>query len=337
MERVMEEIASSIVLGGSISCLAMFMGSFSISRGFEAICISGGLSIACLLFAILTMYLAAIAFDLRRQKSDRRDCCTLFRCDQNSVFCCRGRYLNKEAGSEKSSAISLLQKIVTHSVGRFVIVIVFLALCAASALGARDIQQHIDRKDLFTDDQVTYKYYDFWEKYFFSEGDNIFLVIDNDTFIKSTTQQSYKTFITHLKACTGCSTDWVIDDTVTEWYSLFTSYAFTSGCTSGAMSSGTDLVPDQFFMICFKSFITSDFGTNMQNAMVYDSSAIISQIVPFKTTRETSQKAGRSIYEDLKKLVETYGLSDTYFYSSDMFLFEAYDLQFDSITLVSLL
>lgn len=81
MQRVMEEISSSVVLGGTIGCLTMFMGAFSISRGFEAICIFGGLSIACLLFAVLTMYTAAMSFDLWRQKSEQVDCCRMCRCD----------------------------------------------------------------------------------------------------------------------------------------------------------------------------------------------------------------------------------------------------------------
>ena len=231
----------------------------------------------------------------------------------------------------------MLQKVVTHKVGRFAIVGLFLVLAIPSGLGAGDILQDLDRKDLFTDDQVTYKFFDYWDRYFYSEGDFVNMVIENDTFITTATQQSYKTFITHLKACTGCRTDWVVDTSVTQWYSLFAAFAFSSGCTSGAMTASTDDVPAQFFMNCFRTFITHDFGTNSQNAMVYNSSAIISMVVPFKTTRERSQKAGRPIFEDLRTLVETYGLTETYFYSGDTLLFEAYDLNFDSITLIALL
>ena len=66
MQRVMEDIASSVLLGATTSCVAMFIGAFTIFRGFESICIFGGMSIACLLFAVLTMYTAAVAFDLWR-------------------------------------------------------------------------------------------------------------------------------------------------------------------------------------------------------------------------------------------------------------------------------
>ena len=103
------------------------------------------------------------------------------------------------------------------------------------------------------------------------------------------------------------------------------------------MTAATDLVPDQFFRICFNAFIEHDYGTNVQGLLVYNSTFLKTQAVTFKPIREKSDKAGRQIYKDLKTLVETFGLEGTYFYGSAMFLWEGYDLTFDSFTLTAVL
>ena len=99
------------------------------------------------------------------------------------------------------------------------------------------------------------------------------------------------------------------------------------------MTSATDLVPDEFFQTCFNAFLAHDYGTNVKDLLVYNSTHLITQALTFKPTKETSVKAGRHIFEDLKTLVQTYGLEGTYFFSGSMFQFEGYDLTFDSLTL----
>ena len=99
----------------------------------------------------------------------------------------------------------------------------------------------------------------------------------------------------------------------------------------------TDLVPEAAFMGCFNAFITNDYGTNVQDLLVYNSTVLSTQIVTFKPIRETSFEKGSDIFKDLKTLIETYGLDGTYFFSGTAFLWEGYDLAFESLTLTSLL
>ena len=103
------------------------------------------------------------------------------------------------------------------------------------------------------------------------------------------------------------------------------------------MTSVTDLVPDTAFMNCFNAFINHDYGTNVQDILVYNSTVLSTQIVSFKPIRETSLEKGSDIFKDLKTLIETYGLEGTYFFSGTTFLWESYDLGFESLKLTSLL
>ena len=102
----------------------------------------------------------------------------------------------------------------THHIGRFFIVLVFFGLAGVSGWSASRIDQGIFYQDLFTCDQPPYKYFDFYNKYFSSEAESITVVIDNADFYLTTNQQKYKDFITHLKACTGCRSDWVFDESI---------------------------------------------------------------------------------------------------------------------------
>ena len=69
-----------------------------------------------------------------------------------SYICCHGKDANEEAVLGQSSRITFLQEFVTHSLGRFAIVGVFLALVAASGWSSSKIDIGITNKDLFTSD-----------------------------------------------------------------------------------------------------------------------------------------------------------------------------------------
>ena len=65
------------------------------------------------------------------------------------------------------------------------------------------------------------------------------------------------------------------------------------------MTSVTDLVPDTAFTDCFNAFTNHDYGTNVQDLLVYNSTVLSTQIVNFKPIRETSFKKGSDIFKDL--------------------------------------
>jgi len=86
----------SITITSVTDALAFFLGAFTTLPALRSFCIYAGICTIMLYFAFLTIFSPWFVNDLRRMQRKKGDCCGLCCCKEDTIICCRGRFLSKK-------------------------------------------------------------------------------------------------------------------------------------------------------------------------------------------------------------------------------------------------
>ena len=83
----------SVTITTFTNVLAFYFGSFTVIPALSDFCLFACFCVLTLYFAILTLFLCSIAWDLKRTSAHKKECCGLCCCKEDTVICCRGYFL----------------------------------------------------------------------------------------------------------------------------------------------------------------------------------------------------------------------------------------------------
>lgn len=96
MKEAMIHAGTSITITSLTNSIAFFLGCLTSLSGLRSFCFFAGVGVLCLYLASMTIFSAALVWDMRRQINQIGDCCGLCRCKEDSIICCRGRLLSQK-------------------------------------------------------------------------------------------------------------------------------------------------------------------------------------------------------------------------------------------------
>ena len=85
----------SITITSITDGLAFFLGTISTMPALSSFCFYAGISVVMLYLSFLTIFAPWFIEDLRRMHRKKGDCCGFCCCKEDSVLCCRARFLPK--------------------------------------------------------------------------------------------------------------------------------------------------------------------------------------------------------------------------------------------------
>lgn len=123
---------------------------------------------------------------------------------------------------------------------------------------------------------AVYEYYQLNDKYF-SSGIATTTYIDNKDldFSSEDTQKKLLTFYSNLEACTECSENWFMPNTLNSWYESFHDWTKSGGCAPRTPASSSDsyVVPQEDFYPCLELFLNSNRGRLFKKDIIFDTSS----------------------------------------------------------------
>ena len=84
---------ASITLTSVTDAFSFFVGSFTEIPAIHSFCIFSMISVLTIYFSFLTIFAPWFLEDMRRMHKRDPDCCGLFCCEEDSLFCCKGKFL----------------------------------------------------------------------------------------------------------------------------------------------------------------------------------------------------------------------------------------------------
>ena len=84
---------ASITLTSVTNAFSFFVGSFTGIPAIHSFCIFAGISVLTMYFSMLTMFSPWFIEDMRRLHRRESDCFGLFCCEEDSLFCFKGKFL----------------------------------------------------------------------------------------------------------------------------------------------------------------------------------------------------------------------------------------------------
>ena len=93
--RGMKHAGPSITIAALTGVLAFLLGAITTLTALRSFCIFAACCLVALYFAFLTLFASFYINDLRRIHAKKGDCCGLCCCENDTVLCCRGRFLSK--------------------------------------------------------------------------------------------------------------------------------------------------------------------------------------------------------------------------------------------------
>ena len=84
----------SITITSFTNALAFFFGGFTSLAALNSFCFFACVQVICLYITVLTIFSAAMVWDLRRMHNRRGDCCGCCKCSEDSCLFCCGKFLS---------------------------------------------------------------------------------------------------------------------------------------------------------------------------------------------------------------------------------------------------
>ena len=252
-----------------------------------------------LYLSVMTVFLCVVIWETERVGRKKGECCGLFMCKQNSIFCCKGWFLSKKMvayGSLKEAAPAEYDKskeaVVVHSYepsskteafidkyiapnlisvpGRITMIVIYILLISFSIYGVTQVK--IDFKVTFFIGETSsvYEYFQLNDKYF-STGSTTNTYVDNSALDYSSTEVQKKLLIFNdaIQECTGCDEKWSMPDTLEQWYADFNEFTKAGKCPSVPLSVDENFtVPQDKFYSCLALYLSAE-GRKHVKDLVY--------------------------------------------------------------------
>ena len=90
----MTHAGPSITITSFTNALAFFFGGFTSLEALNSFCFFACTMVLCLYLSVLTLFSAAMVWDLKRMHNRKGDCCGCCRCPEDSPCCCCGKFLS---------------------------------------------------------------------------------------------------------------------------------------------------------------------------------------------------------------------------------------------------
>lgn len=133
---------------------------------------------------------------------------------------------------------------------------------------------------------------------------------------------------TAIELCIGCQENWHKQRSLDSWYSHFTNWVSIGSCSvvTAAVIPGQKIVlPEDEFYDCLQEWFLTDFGRNKKKDIVMTDGRIEGWrefVTPLKT--QNMYEDGRTYLENMRRVLGTYGLGESYAFSKDMLLMEMF-------------
>lgn len=93
MREGMRHAGSSITITSLTNAIAFFLGCSGSLDALSSFCFFAGIGVLMLYFTSITVFSAYMVWELRRQSQKKGDCCGLCKCSEETIFCCKGKFL----------------------------------------------------------------------------------------------------------------------------------------------------------------------------------------------------------------------------------------------------
>ena len=134
---------------------------------------------------------------------------------------------------------------------------------------------------------------------------------------------------TNVQACKGCEKGWHQARSLRSWYSDYANWVSVGLCTyvTPALIPGQKVViPQEQFYLCLQEWFKSVTGQFLSQSVKLDADGKIigwrDIIVPVSS--DDTYEDGPKYLTDIRKLLGTYGIDDSYAYSTDMLTMEMF-------------
>jgi len=95
MKEGLQHAGASITITSLTNAIAFFLGCSGSLDALSSFCFFAGLGVLMLYLTSITVFSAFMVWELRRQSQKRGDCCGLCRCSEDTIICCKGRFLTE--------------------------------------------------------------------------------------------------------------------------------------------------------------------------------------------------------------------------------------------------
>lgn len=91
----MKHAGPSITITSFTNILAFFLGATSSLKALQSFCIYTAVGIFFLFLLTITFFSTIFYYDLIRQERLKGDCCGLCFCEENTIMCCNGVFIQE--------------------------------------------------------------------------------------------------------------------------------------------------------------------------------------------------------------------------------------------------
>ena len=95
LKEAMRHAGPSITITTLTNCLAFLSGSATTIPAIKSFCLYSAVTIVMLYLSVLTLFVPFMYWDTRRVASRNKECLGLFFCSEDSVMCCKGRFISE--------------------------------------------------------------------------------------------------------------------------------------------------------------------------------------------------------------------------------------------------
>ena len=177
------------------------------------------------LFNQITLFIASVAFDLRRSDNTKGDCCGLVFCSPNSKMCCKGKFVYNKDGTMKQKFSNFVcgnvySKMLMKAPVRCFIIIGFLGLSAYNIYELTQFRFEFSYEWFVQDDFYVKNAMTIRDDYFENIGRTLKVVSHDTQFSSEEAQNALLDLENKLNACDSCDDMWIIDGSTDSWYCL---------------------------------------------------------------------------------------------------------------------
>ena len=86
----------AITITSLTNALAFAFGATGSLPALRSFCLFASCCIVMLYLLVMTLFLSVVVWDTRRVENKRRECCQACFCSEQSIICCRGKFLSKK-------------------------------------------------------------------------------------------------------------------------------------------------------------------------------------------------------------------------------------------------
>ncbi|XP_062578553.1 patched domain-containing protein 3-like [Saccostrea cucullata] len=292
---MMKTSGVAITITSVTDFLAFLIGASSVFISVRNFCIFTGVAVLFCYINQITIFCACIVLNEKRIKSNRHcfACCVKTK-DKNSLkedgktgfslYACAG-YAPKHRDDVDSPLERypkrLIQKILSYTVLKIAIIVIFVIYLICSINGAVNIQEGLSLRNLAPEDSFYYKFNSWLEDYFTRETFMSFNVMSTQTYSSSLTQETLEAVLSMAKddkyIDSSFEINWLdtfkksalyVNSSETEFISALRTFLITNPIYASDVvfdSSGTAITNSRFFLKTIDMKNTVDQGLMMKS------------------------------------------------------------------------